>query len=223
MKNKSVLTVILLVATMVLLSSCSSTQKFTVHGTPGTVIAQQYGQATVIDQSGQATLTMGRTISDYNHFLLAKAPNSDVWVPFALDYKDHNRGFTKTMAILSAAISGVGDIACVAMAISGVEGAAILIGGIPALGGLGLMLPLAIKSKYTYDCLDQSTNNNYIINPQSTTSGTHTCSFCGGTGEVIENNGLSMGNTKYCEKCKKTVPDYHYHTVCPKCKGTGHQ
>lgn len=49
----------------------------------------------------------------------------------------------------------------------------------------------------------------------------HRCGLCGGSGEVIETNGISFGNTKYCSKCGKTVPDSHYHTICPSCKGKG--
>lgn len=49
----------------------------------------------------------------------------------------------------------------------------------------------------------------------------HRCGLCGGSGEVIENNAISFGNTKYCSKCGKTVPDSHYHTICPSCKGKG--
>ena len=49
----------------------------------------------------------------------------------------------------------------------------------------------------------------------------HRCGLCGGSGEVIENNATSFGNTKYCSKCGKTVPDSHYHTICPSCKGKG--
>ncbi len=49
----------------------------------------------------------------------------------------------------------------------------------------------------------------------------HKCGLCGGSGRVIETNGISFGNTKWCSECGKTVPDYHYHTVCPSCKGKG--
>jgi hypothetical protein len=49
------------------------------------------------------------------------------------------------------------------------------------------------------------------------------CGLCDGTGEVIKSDGLTfgIGNTKYCEKCKKTVPASHYHTTCPSCNGQG--
>lgn len=56
----------------------------------------------------------------------------------------------------------------------------------------------------------------------STSSKTHKCSLCNGTGRVIENNATSYGNTKYCSECGKTVPDYHYHTTCPSCNGKGY-
>lgn len=51
---------------------------------------------------------------------------------------------------------------------------------------------------------------------------THKCGVCGGTGRVVENNAVSFGNTKYCSECGKTVPDSHYHTTCPSCKGKGY-
>ncbi len=58
--------------------------------------------------------------------------------------------------------------------------------------------------------------------PTPTPQKTHKCGLCGGSGRVIENNATSFGNTKWCSECGKTVPDYHYHTVCPSCKGKGY-
>ena len=49
----------------------------------------------------------------------------------------------------------------------------------------------------------------------------HQCGLCGGTGRVVKTDGISFGNTKYCSECGKTVPDNHYHTTCPSCKGKG--
>lgn len=51
---------------------------------------------------------------------------------------------------------------------------------------------------------------------------THKCGLCNGTGRVINTDGTSFGNTKWCSECGKTVPDYHYHTTCPSCKGKGY-
>ena len=56
----------------------------------------------------------------------------------------------------------------------------------------------------------------------TTQSKRHQCGLCGGSGEVIdETSAVSFGNTKYCDKCRKTVKDSHYHTTCPSCKGKG--
>lgn len=50
----------------------------------------------------------------------------------------------------------------------------------------------------------------------------HKCGLCGGSGRVATTDGVpSFGNTKYCSECGKTVPDNHYHTTCPSCKGKG--
>lgn len=73
----------------------------------------------------------------------------------------------------------------------------------------------------------QSPDAGYINNGGSSNNGNgttpqqHKCGLCNGTGEVINNDGVSFGNTKYCNKCGKTVSDSHYHTTCPSCKGKG--
>lgn len=84
--------VIILIAIMVLMTSCY-TQKFYVVGDPGTVIASLNGYYTLatIDQSGEAEIKIKDRKIGYMAFLQAKSPNSDVFVPFALDYKDRNR------------------------------------------------------------------------------------------------------------------------------------
>lgn len=66
-----------------------------------------------------------------------------------------------------------------------------------------------------------NTYNNGNSNNESNTTKQHKCGLCNGTGEVINNDATSFGNTKYCNKCGKTVPDSHYHTTCPSCKGKG--
>lgn len=46
------------------------------------------------------------------------------------------------------------------------------------------------------------------------------CSYCGNTGRVIRTDGLAFGlRYIYCDECKKTVLEGHYHTTCPICKG----
>lgn len=90
MKKHSIFLVFLLGVLLPLLSSCSTTQTFTVRGVPGTVISKDNMQIAVIDQTGQAQIKTDRE-SGYQQFYLAKAPNSNLQVPFALDYVNHSR------------------------------------------------------------------------------------------------------------------------------------
>lgn len=161
-------------------SSCSSSQTFFVNGYPGTIIAYPDGNALAqIDHSGTTQITLNRN-GGYYHYLLAKAPNSDLPVPFALDYKDHNRNGAKY------ALEGIGGTV-------GIAGGIALFGGLVGaiiketsegedantyfLGGLGLAgLGAGIaggaiyvsgrnmdQQERNYDYLPQQTTNNDII------------------------------------------------------------
>ena len=80
-----------LLAAILLFESCAS-QKINVHGASGTVITTLDGSKTlaVIDQSGTARIKLKRN-DGYQPFLQAKAPGSDKYIPFALNYKDKDR------------------------------------------------------------------------------------------------------------------------------------
>ena len=81
---------VFVIAASLMMASCK-TQKFHVSGEPGTIITALDGSTlTVIDQSGTAEIKMDRR-DGYDAFLQAKAPGSEKLVPFALDYKNHNR------------------------------------------------------------------------------------------------------------------------------------
>ena len=88
-----------LVIVVFLTTSCYTNQKFHVYGVPGTIITSMDENTTlaVIDQSGVAEIKVKRN-DGYNAFLLAKSPDSDNFIPFALDYQDKNR--SKTFGIL---------------------------------------------------------------------------------------------------------------------------
>lgn len=64
-------------------------------------------------------------------------------------------------------------------------------------------------------------------NPNSSTSSSshNKCTFCNGTGMVVDNTAPTFGldKTKYCDVCKKEVPLSHCHVQCPACKGKGYQ
>ena len=64
---------------------------------------------------------------------------------------------------------------------------------------------------------NSNTESNTVSQPKR-----HQCGLCGGSGRVVETKGVpSFGNTKWCRECGKYVPDNHYHTLCPSCKGKG--
>ena len=80
-----------LIGVFVVLSSCSITQDIRVEGKPGTSIYDSNGQMlSTIDYSGYTIITMDRR-NKYHYFLQAKLPDSNILVPFALDYTNNNR------------------------------------------------------------------------------------------------------------------------------------
>ena len=156
----------LLVGLVVALSSCSSSQTFTVQGYPGTVImTPDYKPIATIDNFGKADITLERK-GFYCHFLQAQALGSNIAVPFALDYQDKNR-VLNSLALWCAA----GALAGGAAGYYSVENkpSKAVVGGLTmAVAGAGLGLlgaafgPLEpIKENYNY--LELQTTNNDII------------------------------------------------------------
>lgn len=72
-----------------------------------------------------------------------------------------------------------------------------------------------------YNNGSSGTNGGNSGNTQTSQPKQHKCGVCGGSGRVVKTDGPSFGNTKYCSECGRTVPDNHYHTTCPSCKGKG--
>lgn len=82
---------IALISVFIVLSSCSVTQEIRVEGRPGTSIYDSNGKMlSTIDYSGSTIITIDRQ-NEYQYFLQAKAPDSNILVPFALDYADNSR------------------------------------------------------------------------------------------------------------------------------------
>jgi len=149
------------------LSSCHTTQTFTVHGTPGTVISKGQQQLAVIDQSGQSTITL-KTADGYAHFLNAQAPGSNIPVPFALDYKNHSRSAEAGLCVALMVIPPiVGMAGLIAAAVNHKHGGDTKTPALIGCAGLVLWVPaifVFVKSDFPdFDYLDdQSTNNDLI-------------------------------------------------------------
>lgn len=154
------------------LSSCSSSQTFTVQGVPGTIITSSTNQQlAVVDNTGRTQIKLSRK-SGYHHFLQAQVPGSNLQVPFALDYKNHSRaakrGLLKTgeYTLLVASIGC--SVGAVAGLLAGEDGPVLgylLIGALGgALGGMGLDFANSLDAiDCDYDYLKQQSTNSDIL------------------------------------------------------------
>ncbi len=143
----------ILVGTLILcmLGSCSTTEKFTVHGNPGTKIyTPDKKELDVIPQSGKATIKVDSHA--YMGYLLTHDDALDQWVPFALDVRKKSRAGTKAAVVAGYTLSTVGLIGMVAGTVAvcidsespvGVIGVGA--GGAATLGGIGLGLPASAR------------------------------------------------------------------------------
>ena len=164
MKQISFFFLILAGITILLLSSCTTSQTFIVQGTPGTVIADhQNRQLAVVDQTGQAQVTIKR--DGYMHYLQSKAPGSSVFVPFGLDYTDKNYSsrfaWGVGLVVAGSVLALEGGILAAAVP-DEVEVGLICAGVGVGVGGLSfLTLPWLIDGDYDYNKI-QKTNNDLI-------------------------------------------------------------
>lgn len=89
------------------LSSCYTTEKFIVSGKVGTEIYTPEGiQLSVIGNDGQAQVTLPS--DECYTYLLAKENKSNLYVPFALDYRNKSYAGTKTLTALAYTMAGAG-------------------------------------------------------------------------------------------------------------------
>ena len=162
--------------TILTLSSCHSYQNFQVQAPPGTVISNLNNQQlAVVDNSGRASIKLERngmfTSYEYNHFLQAQVPGSNLQVPFALDYKNHSRiakrGLGMAMVVPGLIIELSG---CLMIILAGENddmlgiGAAMAGAGAAAsLMGLPWVSPKPIDSDYDY-AKQQTINNDLFPN-----------------------------------------------------------
>ena len=88
---KSTCSKILLCVLIMILSSCNIAQKIVIIGNPGTKIYDTNEKyLTTINNTGTASIKLDRK-EEYHYYLQAKVPQSNILVPFALDYINHNR------------------------------------------------------------------------------------------------------------------------------------
>ena len=151
-------------------TSCSTKQSIIVSGIPGTVIqTQNHDDIAIIDDSGHATITMDKYPYHVDLFLLAKAPDSDVSVPFALDYKDINRDNSTLLLCGGLALMATSPIFMLSGSTAGG-----IVGSLEFIAGIVCSMQAIMITTIGYDDFDylknQTTNNDLIIDSNNKTS-----------------------------------------------------
>ena len=84
------------------------------------------------------------------------------------------------------------------------------------------MRSMAETNRMTQQMIDNMNSSNSSSSRSSSNSSSGTCGLCNGTGQMIKSDGANYtGGSKWCDICKKTVDQGHYHTKCTSCGGTG--
>lgn len=139
---------------MFIISSCSTTTKFTVYGEPGTqILTPNKVTLATIDNSGRAKITNPDDV--YYAFLVSHKPGTDEFIPFALDYK---KKIYPSNAIASALMfAGLcGTVGGLAAACAGAKDVGVaLLGGGPGCASISLFYYLFGKKRF-----DQVTHEN---------------------------------------------------------------
>jgi len=138
-----------------LLTSCHTTQKYYVQGTPGTKIYNpSYQYVGEIGSDGR--LNVSTDADSYQAFLLSQAPGSQTLVPFALDYEKHSYRGTKIKRVVGQVLTLFG---LTGFMMGGID--LLAYGGDPVLGGaitLGAGAAVAIAGASMWDVNNQRLN-----------------------------------------------------------------
>ena len=155
------------------MSSCKMSQNVVINGTPGTEIySPSMEKIATVQSDGKTTVKIHD--DEYYSYLMSHEPNSQLFVPFALDYERKNYTGTRIAAGFGYFLGGSGlctEIASIAFVLSGEELLGMIIcgaGAVTALTGLALVLPtegnLPYEDQYKYSRY-QRTNEDFKFTP----------------------------------------------------------
>lgn len=144
-----------IVICVILLHSCTTSQKITVQGTPGTEIySPTMERLGVVGLNGKVSFKISS--DDYFSYLMSKNAGANELIPFALDYKRHSfigtqilkwTGYTVVTAGAFSAL--VGGIACIGGDGDEVGGPFLAAGGGAAALGAIIGMPADMRSNQT--------------------------------------------------------------------------
>lgn len=152
---KRLIEILGIVVCVILLHSCTTSQKVTVQGTPGTEIySPTMERLGVVSSNGKVSFKISS--DDYFSYLMSKNAGANELIPFALDYKRHSfigtqilkwTGYTVVTAGAFAAL--VGGFACIGGDGDEVGEPFLAAGGVAAALGTIIGMPADMRSNQT--------------------------------------------------------------------------
>lgn len=144
-----------IVVCVILLHSCTTSQKITVQGTPGTEIySPAMERLGTVSSNGKVSFKISS--DDYFSYLMSKNAGTNELIPFALDYKRHSFIGTQilkltgyTVVTAGASIALAGGIACIGGDGDDVGLPFVAAGGGAALLGAIIGIPADMRSNQT--------------------------------------------------------------------------
>ena len=174
---KKIIGFLLVTFSVLLLGSCSTSQKVTIQGVPGTdIYSPRMEKLGVVGPNAQVSFKISS--DDYFSYLMSRDAGSNQLVPFALDYKNHSYTGTQVLKYLGYGISAAGAFSCLVGASTCINGDFEEVGApFAAAGGGAVLLGMAIgmpadarsnqtqyEHKYKYLSI-QNTNQDFRFAP----------------------------------------------------------
>lgn len=205
------------------LTSCWTSTKFTVQTEPGTeIMSKDYALLSVADSRGKAKVKISD--DEYSAFLLSHRPNTDVYIPFALDYKSRSVVGSGLQVFTGYWLEGMG---CVLMiggtvaVLSGAEdaGLPLVIGGAgAAFAGMGIGMPadsrmdqVAYDHQYKYLKQQRTNQDLSLTKPNFATDNpvrvAQTVPVAVQTEQATTQSGSSTSSKKLSQRSSKTLKD----------------
>lgn len=214
--------IVMIIMVVALFTSCSTTEKFYVSGTPNTKIyTPDYTHIATVGTHGKTKIEIPS--DNYYAFFLSKSPNSDLYIPFALDYKKKGRFGTHMVNGIGMTIAGAGlaiEIGGLIALLSGDDetgGMLTAIGAGTAAVGAAIGVPASSRlSQKSYEYQYQYLNNQQTNEDLRFAKAVFNEPFKGESkiqtiNEVTPKNveeGTSVSKKRFSEKSLKTLKDY---------------
>ena len=205
-----------------LFTSCSTTEKFYVSGTPNTKIyTPDYTHIATVGTNGKAKIEISS--DDYYAFFLSKSPSSELYIPFALDYKKKGRFGANMANGIGMTIAGAGlavEIGGLVALLSGDDetgGMMAAIGASTVAVGAAIGVPASCRlNQKSYEYQYQYLNNQQTNEDLHFTKAVFNEPFKGtNQTQLIKENspkkveeGTSVSKKRLSEKSSKTLKDY---------------